>query len=119
MPTAERGFGRGCRAFWVWGKRRLHFPFRFGWDLQVTGPPPPPGAKVVAANHYSHLDVLLISKAIGPLRYLTLDHLFRGAVARGQSRSGSLRPYFWIFLSRAGREIPRISQLLPLCPRVC
>ena len=81
MPTPERGFGRGCRAFWVWGRKHLHFPFRWGWDLRVNGPDPPTGPKVVAANHFSHLDVLLISKAIGPLRYLTLDHLFRGAVA--------------------------------------
>ncbi len=82
MPTPERGFGRGCVGFWTGGRRYITRPFQWLWDLEVTGPAPEFGPKVVAANHFSHLDVLLLGKAIGPLRFLTLDHLFNGAVAR-------------------------------------
>jgi len=37
----------------------------------------PPGPLVVAANHFSHLDPVVVSVAVGrPIRYLAVDELF-------------------------------------------
>jgi 1-acyl-sn-glycerol-3-phosphate acyltransferase len=47
------------------------FPFTYG------GPPLPDGPVVIAANHFSHLDPVVISAAAGrQIRFLAVDELF-------------------------------------------
>ena len=51
---------------------RVAFSMRI--ELQADLPPPP---FVVAANHYSHLDPVVIGASVGkPIRYLAVDELF-------------------------------------------
>ncbi len=81
--SAGSGFGVGCHRFWVWGRERWIFTRAFDaiWDLEVLGPPLPEGPLVVAANHYSMLDVALAGKALGPVRYLAVDELYGRSLA--------------------------------------
>lgn len=58
------------------GGQQLSTPiFRFLWKLEVTGSVPP-APFVVAANHFSHLDPVVVGKVIGPLRYLAVDEIY-------------------------------------------
>jgi 1-acyl-sn-glycerol-3-phosphate acyltransferase len=51
---------------------RWYFPFSFDGDERV-----PEGPLVVAANHFSHLDPVIVSLAVGrPIRYLAVDELY-------------------------------------------
>lgn len=50
---------------------------RWWVDLSVVGGPVGDGPMVVAANHYSHLDPVMVSLAVDrPVRYLALDELY-------------------------------------------
>ncbi len=50
---------------------------RWWVDYDRRGDPVPPGPVVVAANHYSHVDPVMVGMAIGrPLRYLAVDELY-------------------------------------------
>jgi 1-acyl-sn-glycerol-3-phosphate acyltransferase len=54
--------------------RRL---FRFWFRLELSGGSLPPGPVVVAANHYSHLDPVVVGIAVRrPVRFLAVDELF-------------------------------------------
>ncbi|MBN2113560.1 MAG: 1-acyl-sn-glycerol-3-phosphate acyltransferase [Acidimicrobiia bacterium] len=49
-----------------------YFPFSYAGTERV-----PPGPLVVAANHFSHLDPVMVSLAVGrPIRYLAVDELY-------------------------------------------
>ena len=62
-----RPLARGLGRWWV--------------DYQRTGPALPPGPVVVAANHFSDVDPVVVGMATDrPIRYLAVDELF------GQSR---------------------------------
>jgi 1-acyl-sn-glycerol-3-phosphate acyltransferase len=45
------------------------------WDLRVTGSVPD-APFVVAANHFSHLDPVIVGRVAGQLRYLAVDEIF-------------------------------------------
>lgn len=50
---------------------------RWWIDYERRGVAVPSGPVVVAANHYSHIDPVMVSLAIGrPVRYLAVDELF-------------------------------------------
>lgn len=50
---------------------------RWWGGFEVTGPPLPEGPVVVAANHLSHVDPVVVSIAVDrPVRFLALDELF-------------------------------------------
>jgi 1-acyl-sn-glycerol-3-phosphate acyltransferase len=51
--------------------------FRWWFDLETVGHSPPPAPVVIAANHYSHLDPVIVSLAMRrPMRFLAVDELF-------------------------------------------
>lgn len=45
------------------------------WKLDVVGSLPE-RPFVVAANHFSHLDPVIIGRVVGPMRYLAVDELY-------------------------------------------
>lgn len=50
---------------------------RWWLDFRVVGEPLPPGPLVVAANHFAHIDPVIVSVTVDrPVRYLALDELF-------------------------------------------
>jgi 1-acyl-sn-glycerol-3-phosphate acyltransferase len=50
---------------------------RWWVDFRVVGGPAPSGPVVVAANHFAHIDPVMVSITLGrPIRYLALDELF-------------------------------------------
>lgn len=50
---------------------------RWWADFKVSGPPLPAGPVVVAANHLSHVDPVVVTMAVErPVRFLALDELF-------------------------------------------
>jgi 1-acyl-sn-glycerol-3-phosphate acyltransferase len=71
---------------------RVFFPFTFEGREQV-----PPGPLVVAANHFSHLDPVLVTVAAGrAVRYLAVDELY--------GRSGF---FDWLTLWLGAIPLPR------------
>ena len=46
------------------------------WDLKKFGDLPIPRPSVVAANHFSHLDPVIVGQTVGPVRYLAVDELY-------------------------------------------
>jgi 1-acyl-sn-glycerol-3-phosphate acyltransferase len=51
---------------------RAYFPFTYSGEERV-----PAGPLVVAANHFSHLDPVIVGLAVGrPIRYLAVDELY-------------------------------------------
>jgi 1-acyl-sn-glycerol-3-phosphate acyltransferase len=76
------------------GRRLLgwFFPFTHEGEERV-----PPGPLVVAANHFSHLDPVFVSLAVGrPLRFLAVDELY--------GRSGF---FDWLTLWLGAIPLPR------------
>lgn len=50
---------------------------RWWIDWERSGPRPPEGPIVVAANHFSNIDPVVVSMAAGrPIRYLAVDELY-------------------------------------------
>ena len=76
MSNPDYGLGWGVAPFWRKAGDPLNFVFRWIWSLDHKGARLPPGPLVVASNHFSHLDVLLLGKALGPVRYMAVDELF-------------------------------------------
>jgi 1-acyl-sn-glycerol-3-phosphate acyltransferase len=73
---------------------RRFFPFTCEGSERV-----PPGPLVVAANHFSHLDPVLVGMAVNrPIRYLALDELY--------GRSGS---FDWLTLWLGAIPLPRAA----------
>ncbi len=77
-PRLRPGFPFAAYRVWagtVRPGRRLfgwYFPFSFDGSERV-----PEGPLVVAANHFSHLDPVIVSLAVGrPIRYLAVDELY-------------------------------------------
>ena len=75
MQRPRDGFSRA--GFAVWEKVRAWSDpaFRFLWELEVAGQVPD-APFVVAANHFSHLDPVIVGKALGPVRYLAVDEIY-------------------------------------------
>jgi len=77
-PRLSPGFPWGAYTAW----RGVLPPFRFiggrYFPLTLEGREKvPEGPLVVAANHFSHLDPVLVSLAVGrPIRYLAVDELY-------------------------------------------
>jgi len=58
----------------VAGRRLLGSFFPLTWEGDDLVPP---GSVVVAANHFSHLDPVIVSMAVGrPIRFLAVDELY-------------------------------------------
>jgi 1-acyl-sn-glycerol-3-phosphate acyltransferase len=72
------GFIPGAHAVWRGLASTPHrlAPFGYWWDLEVTGIEVPDGPHVVAANHFSVLDPVILGKAVGPVRYLAAADIF-------------------------------------------
>ena len=69
---------RGWRLVWGLAVPPLRLLARLGWRLRVIQEAPTPsGPVIVAANHLSHLDPLLIGVAVDrPMRFLAVDGLW-------------------------------------------
>lgn len=74
--THKDGYGFGAHEFWSGATRWSGPLFRLLWDLEIVGTRAIPRPSVVAANHYSHLDPVVIGQAVGPVRYLAVDELY-------------------------------------------
>lgn len=74
--SVKDGFGHGGYSFWT-GSGRLAAPaFNFLWSNTILGSEPPKRPFVVAINHFSHLDAVVVGRALGPIRYLAVDELY-------------------------------------------
>ncbi len=74
---AEYGFGPAGIGFWHGATPLARGLGRLVWDLEVRGTEHlPAGAKVVAANHYSHIDPVVLGIPLGPVRFLAVDELY-------------------------------------------
>lgn len=74
--TPREGYGFGAHGFWRAVASTSGPLFRFVWDLEKKGRLPIPRPSVVAANHFSHLDPVILGRAVGPVRYLAVDELY-------------------------------------------
>jgi 1-acyl-sn-glycerol-3-phosphate acyltransferase len=55
----------------------LRFLARWWIDFRVMGPDVAEGPAVVAANHFAHVDPVIVSLTVGrPMRFLALDELY-------------------------------------------
>lgn len=76
-PRFEPGFPFAALWSWRWAAPlaerlgRRYFPLEIERPAGVPSPP-----FVVAANHFSHLDPVLVGAAVGPVRYLAVDELY-------------------------------------------
>ena len=76
-PRRKPGFPFGAYRTWKAALPVGSGLSRWWLDFEVTGPRPPAGPIVVAANHYSHVDPVLASMTVDrPIRYLALDELY-------------------------------------------
>lgn len=74
---AEYGFGPAGTGFWHAATPLAKVLGRALWDLEIAGAEQlPAGPKVVAANHYSHLDPVILGIPLGPARFLAVDELY-------------------------------------------
>jgi 1-acyl-sn-glycerol-3-phosphate acyltransferase len=74
--SVKDGFGPGGYSFWT-GSARLASPFfRLLWGSEILGSVPPERPFLAAINHFSHLDSVLVGRALGPIRYLAVDELY-------------------------------------------
>lgn len=80
-PKPDPGFGRGAVGFWQTAPRYTDWLFRWMWDLRVSGADRPDPPFVMAGNHFSHLDVVIIGRVLGPMRYLAVDELYGRSAA--------------------------------------
>jgi len=74
--TPKEGYGLGAHGFWRAVAANSGPLFRFMWDLEKSGELPIRRPSVVAANHFSHLDPVILGQTIGPVRYLAVDELY-------------------------------------------
>lgn len=72
---SDTGFGPGAAPFWRFCNRHLHSLFAAAFRLDVQGSAPP-GPCIIAANHFSHLDPVIVGQVMGPIRYLAVDELY-------------------------------------------
>jgi 1-acyl-sn-glycerol-3-phosphate acyltransferase len=75
VQRPKDGFSRAGFALWKSVRDRSDPAFRFLWDLEISGRVPD-SPFVVAANHFSHLDPVIVGKVMGPLRYLAVDEIY-------------------------------------------
>lgn len=97
-PRLSPGFPRGGYTAAGWAIRLSRwvgprfFPLTYEGGDRV-----PPGPLVVAANHFSHLDPVMVAAAVGrPIRYLAVDELY--------GRSGF---FDWLTFSLGAIPLPR------------
>ncbi|MDX1689569.1 MAG: lysophospholipid acyltransferase family protein [Acidimicrobiia bacterium] len=79
MPrTAEDGFSRGGRLVWRTVPPLARLLFGVAFDFRREGHERiPPGPVVFAANHFSHLDPVILGATVDrPVRYLAVDELY-------------------------------------------
>lgn len=101
-PRTEPGFPFGGRAVWQVLRPPAAAIARLWLHLEPEGPPLPSGPVVVAANHFSHVDGVMVGIAARrPIRFLAVDELF------GRSR------LFDSFIGRVG-AIPVSRTRAPL-----
>ena len=63
--------------FWRMATPLARTLFRWYFQMERRGPPAPSGPLVVAANHFSHLDPIVVGIMVGrPTRYLAVDELY-------------------------------------------
>lgn len=76
-PRLRPGFPFGARPS-MWVARPVGIALSRLWaDFERIGPELPAGPLVLAANHYSHVDPVVVSFAAGrPVRFLAVDELF-------------------------------------------
>jgi 1-acyl-sn-glycerol-3-phosphate acyltransferase len=85
--TTARRFGLTAHLAFRLGPPAARLLGRAWADFEVAGPGrvPPSGSLVVAANHLSHVDPVIVSAVIGrPIRFLALDELFEQSRLFGQ-----------------------------------
>lgn len=77
-PRSEPGFPAGASRSWTLARHPARWLFRAWFPLTLEGTErTPSGPVVVAANHFSHLDPVIIGIAIDrPIRYLAVDELY-------------------------------------------
>lgn len=74
--SVKEGFGLGGYSSWV-ATAKLSTPlFKVLWNSQTLGSEPPQRPFVAGINHFSHLDGVLVGKALGPIRFLAVDELY-------------------------------------------
>jgi 1-acyl-sn-glycerol-3-phosphate acyltransferase len=75
---AETGFPYGAYTAWRWTLPVARAVFGWHSSLTVSGRDlVPDGPLVVAANHFSHLDPVMVGVGVGrPIRYLAVDELY-------------------------------------------
>lgn len=74
--SVKDGFGPGGHLFWTGSRALAGRLFKVVWSLERHGVELPDRPFVVAANHFSHLDPVVIGQAVGPMRYLAVDELY-------------------------------------------
>jgi 1-acyl-sn-glycerol-3-phosphate acyltransferase len=76
-PRRSPGFPRGAFTFLHEAIPIVRGLARWWVDFRVVGGPLPEGPVVVAANHFAHVDPVIVGITVGrPIRYLALDELF-------------------------------------------
>jgi 1-acyl-sn-glycerol-3-phosphate acyltransferase len=77
VHRADPGFPFGAYNVWRSALPLGRLLGKWWVDFERSGPPLPAGPVVVAANHYSHVDPVIVGLTVErPIRYLAVDELY-------------------------------------------